>query len=188
VRQPFDHQRYGRARHHRQGAGATLADDPRHRLRRHCLLHAPGFQDRRRGNPQRLGRRRDALRRLRQVAASAATGWSDRQPRLPKQWPSALQEIRHAVRAGAGKACHGRQRAGAGDRRGGWRGQRGVALLAKTRLSGHGVDRPHGRAALSEGLGAAEVIDRSGWPARRAAQQERWAGARLVGSATLAKC
>ena len=155
-RQPLDHQLQGRAGHHRQGAGrAPLADDPRHRLRRHGgLLHPRRVQGRRRGDPQRLGRRRDAFRRLR------ADG--PRQRRLADQEAGSFHACRdhghrhrrlygHAVRAGARKAGRAAdQRAGAGDRCSGRRRQRGDRAAGEARLPGDGLHRPHRRAALPE--------------------------------------
>ena len=62
-----DRQLQGRACGHRQGAGgAALADDRRHRPRRHGgEVVASGLEAGRQGDPQRLGPRRNPSRRLR---------------------------------------------------------------------------------------------------------------------------
>ena len=110
----LDGQLQGRPGAHRQGAGgAALPDDPGHRFRRHGgELEPSRLEAGRQGHPERLGRRRDASRRLCAQKArvkgdwlvplpaglSAARGHGDRHRRLHG----------HALRHGAGDARRSR--------------------------------------------------------------------------------
>ena len=66
AHQPFDHQLQGRLGADREiSRRSPLADDSRHRFRRHGrALGLARLQGRRRGDPQRLGARRNASGRL----------------------------------------------------------------------------------------------------------------------------
>ena len=189
-RQPFDGQLQGRPRDHRQVAGrAPLADDPRHRLRRHRrVLDQPRLQGRRRGRSSTAGA---WARRITAATpswrASRATGWC----RCPRGFTPA-EAMAIGTAGYTAMLCvlalerHGvtpAQRAGARDRRRRRRRLRRHRAAGEARLSGHRLDRPDGGGRLPQGprrRGDHRPRPSSPDPPRRSAK-ERWAGGRRRG-------
>src|SRR5215467_7840646 len=179
ARQPFHRQLQRRPGTYRKGARhSPLADDPGHRLCRHRrVVLASQYHGWRSGDPQRLGRGRDAFRRL--CPDGPRAGKLAREDAGPVH-PSPVHGDRHGVKPSSGPVLVTGAAGGVGS----------VAIALLARL-GYQLSAATGRTAEADylkGLGASEIVDRAelAKPARPLAK-ERWAGAvDAVGSQTLA--